>query len=331
MLRTRFHSAKDRAMPSQKDSYQKRLFGRLSLFILPALLVGSVGYILSVRNYMSQITYKANNHQSLNVTTSRGESFIFTLPLPLDTAAIGDYWASIGGLTMKLEGENTPLTVVEPKAQTWDNTINVALYSGSNSSSHSPSLITGNVSIPASISGPEERVVSGTISGEITYPVYQNTPLSFTDQTTTINIPIYLRLVPQWSHLWSSGYLFFALCAALFFPICLGIFLLAVWALGSAFTEKPVLVPGSAIRVARSGFKRAIQTTLRVIGGLLLVLFVTGLSWSLLTGLTSLDQIPFPNLIMLLNLLFPGMIGLSMLANVVARNKMRRRVLETQV
>lgn len=31
-------------MPSQKDSYQKRLFGRLSIFILPAFLIGGIGY-----------------------------------------------------------------------------------------------------------------------------------------------------------------------------------------------------------------------------------------------------------------------------------------------
>lgn len=317
-------------MPSQKDSYQKRLFGRLSLFILPALLVGGIGYSLSVRNYTNQIVYKANNHQSLNVTAARGGSFIFALPLPLDKSAIGDYWASIGGLTMRLEGVNTPLTVVEPKAQTWSNSINVALYSSPNSFSSSPSLITGSVTIPSSIGGPEERVLSGTVSGKIIYPVLY-TPSGFTDQTTTITIPIRLHLVPQWNNLWSSGYLFFVLCAALLFLICLGIFFLAVWALVSVFANKPVLTPGSAIRVARSGFKRAIQTTLRVIGALFLILLVTGLSWVLLAGSTSVDQIPSPNLIMLLNLLFPGMIGLSMLAYVVARNKMRRRILEAQV
>lgn len=311
-------------MPSQKESSQKRLFGRLSLFILPALLVGGVGYILSARTYTNQIVYKATNHQSLNVTTARGESFIFALPLPLEQGAIGDYWASSGGLTMKLEGENIPLTVVGPKAQTWGNTINIALYSNVNNSS--PSLITGSVAIPSSLSGPEERVLSGTISGEIFYPIYQNGPLGFTDGMTTITIPIHLHLVPQWSYRWSSGYLFFALCAALFFLICLGTFLLALWALVSVFAHNPVIAPGSAIRVARSGFKRAIQTALRVIGDILLVLLVAGLSWFILARLTSVDQIPTPNLIMLLNLLFPGMIGLSWLANVVARNKMRKKV-----
>lgn len=299
----------------------------MSIFILPALLIGGIGYSLSVRNYTNQIVYKANNHQSLNVTAARGDSFIFALPLPLDTSAIGDYWASIDGLTMKLEGVNIPLTVVEPKAQTWNNTINVALSSSPNSLSSSPSLITGSVIIPSSIGGPEERVLSGTVSGEIFYPVLY-TPSGFTDQMTKITIPIRLHLVPQWNNLWSSGYLFFVLGAALLFLICLGIFSLAVWALVSVFANKPVLVPGSAIRVAKSGFKRAIQTTLRVIGAIFLVLLVTGLSWGLLAVSTSVDQIPSSNLIMLLNLLFPGMIGLSMLANIVARNKMRRRIPE---
>lgn len=312
-------------MPSQKDSYQKRLFGRLSIFILPALLIGGIGYSLSVRNYTNQIVYKANNHQSLNVTAARGDSFIFALPLP--PGAIGDYWASTDGLTMKLEGVNIPLTVVEPQAQTWNNTINVALSSSPNSSSSSPSLITGSVTIPSSIGGPEEQVLSGTVSGEIFYPVLY-TPSGFTDQATTITIPIRLHLVPQWNNFWSSGYLFFVLGAALLFLICLGIFSLAVWALVSVFANKPILVPGSDIRVAKSGFKRAIQATLSVIGAIFLVLLVTGLSWGLLALSTSVDQIPFSNMIMLLNLLFPGMIGLCMLANVVARNKMRRRIPE---
>jgi hypothetical protein len=314
-------------MSSQKDSYQKRLFGRLSFLILPALLIGGIVYSLSVHNYTNQIVYKANNHQSLNVTAARGDSFIFALPLPLEPGAIGDYWASTNGLTMKLDGVNIPLTVVEPKAQTWNDTINVSLSANPNSSSSSPSLITGNVTIPSSIGGPEEQVLSGTVSGEIFYPILHSA-IDFTDQTTTITIPIHLHLVPRLNNLWSNGYLFFVFGAALLFLICLGTLSLAVWALASVFANKPVIVPGDPIRVARSGFKRAIQAILRVIGAIFLVLFVTGLSWGLLALVTSVDQVPSPDPIMLLNLLFPGMIGLSMLANVVARNKMRRRIPE---
>ncbi|MBO0796154.1 MAG: hypothetical protein J2P36_35125 [Ktedonobacteraceae bacterium] len=275
----------------------------LLLFALLGFVVGTAGYILSARNYSSHNAFLVHNGQPLKVTTARGENI--TLALQINDGISG-YWASDQGLELRLDGVDTPLLVVGPKEQTWGSTITTS------SKDTGEFTVAGSVTLPSSISGPETRPLSGTLSGRIVYP---SGGILFQDKVLDISVPIQIQLIPQGSQLWSGGRLLFDIFAGLDLLCGALLLLLAVWPLLRAIFGKRGTRESSAPRDSWQQFKDWLWA---LGGGLFLAAVCTLLLVGLFAGLTSAGiSTPAPDDVRGLNLLMPGIVGLSVLLGLV--------------
>ena len=323
MIQTRIKN-KDRRlemqnMPSQKLSRREHLLGRLRLFVLPSLILGVLAYCLCVRYYESQTGFVARNGQLLNVIAARGQNI--TLGLRVDDAL--GYWDSEQGLTLHFQGGEAPLTFVGPKAKDWSDTItHTTICNPLCPQNNGPAylLIQSTITIPSSVGGLEERVLSATLSGFITYPSPNG--ITFTESSLQVNVPVQFHLEPSGSLAWSSGLIFFDLSVGLLLLICVGLVLLAGAHLRYALMRERAVAQLGMTGESRQGGKQIFRAVRRVagrlIGGLIPTALCTGLLFGLLLATTSLPDIPQPDLLFPLNLLIPGLFGLSVLLGMQA-------------
>jgi hypothetical protein len=306
-------------MPSQKRSRGERLLERLRLFVWPLLIIGVLAYCLCARYYESQTGFVARNGQLLNVVAARGQSI--TLGLRVDDAL--GYWASEQGLTLNLKGGEAPLTFVGPKARDWSDTITLTticnpLCPPNNGPAYL--FIQGTITIPSSIGGPEEQVLSATLSGLITYP--SSDGIAFTENSLQVTVPVQLHLEPSGSLAWSSGLILFDFSAGLLLLICVGLILLAVahlrYALVRERTAARLGMTGRSRQEGKQIFRAVRHVAGRLIVGLIPTALCAGVLFGLLLATTSLPDSPQPDLLFPLNLLIPGLFGLSILLGMQA-------------
>jgi hypothetical protein len=206
-------------VPPNKPHTKRSLFDILLLITLIGFIIGIPGFILSARNYAGHYSFLAENGKTLKITAARGETVTIAIQV---SGTIAGYWAT-DGIQLTLNGVNTSLEVVAPKERTWGSTISTKM-----SETDETATVSGNVTLPSSIGGPEQRSISGTLSGLISYP-YGG--FLFSTKTLDVNVPVQLQLEPQSSTFWSGGHPFFIAFAGLEI-LCGGLLvLLAAWAL----------------------------------------------------------------------------------------------------
>jgi hypothetical protein len=181
------------SQPVQGRAHRLR-WNLLRVGLVAWFLLGIVGYITALQNYVDHHVYTVQGNKAITITTARNQAFILVIPI---NDGIETYWASPSGLLLRFDGENTPLMVVPPKPQDWGDILVTTM-----SENHTSYKISGTVTIPDSIGGPEERQLMGRLSGSIVYAQYQG---DFTDQNIDVNVPITIQLVSQSSYFWSSG------------------------------------------------------------------------------------------------------------------------------
>ncbi|GHO93670.1 hypothetical protein KSF_037180 [Reticulibacter mediterranei] len=206
-------------VPSGQPRPKKKLSTILLLIALIVFIIGIPGYILSARNYADHYSFIAENGKTLKITAARGETVTIAIQV---SGTIAGYWAT-DGIQLTLNGVNTPLTIVAPKERTWGSTISTKL-----SATDETATVSGNFTVPSSIGGPEQRTISGTLSGTISYP---SGGFMFSTKTYDVNVPVQLQLEPQSSTFWSGGRIFFTASAGLEILCGILLALLAVWAL----------------------------------------------------------------------------------------------------
>lgn len=224
---------------------------------------------------------------------------------------------------LHFQGGEAPLTFVGPKARDWGDTItHTTICNPLCPTNNGPEylFIQGTITIPSSIGGPEERVLSGTLSGFITYP--SSDGITFTESSLQVNVPVQFHLEPSGSLAWSSGLIFFDLSVGLLLLICVGLVLLAGAHLRYALVrERTAARLGMTGRNRQEG-KHIFRTVVRRVAisliGLIPTALCTGLLEGVLIATTSLPDIPQPDLLFPLNLLIPGLFGLSILLGVQA-------------
>jgi len=205
--------------PSNKPRAKWPLFSILLLIALIGFIIGIPGYILSARNYAVHYSFLAENGQTLKITADRGETIIIGIPV---NGTIAGYWAT-DGIQLSLTGVNTPLMVVAPKEREWGSTISTKM-----SETNETTTVNGSVTIPSSVGGPEQRTISGTLSGTISYP---SGGFLFSTQMLNVNVPVQIQLEPQSNMFWSGGYPFFIAFAGLEVLSSMLLALLAAWML----------------------------------------------------------------------------------------------------
>jgi hypothetical protein len=189
---------------ARTEQSKKRLSGKLLIIALLGFIITIPGYIFFTHTYASNYAFLASNGKLLKVTTARGETV--TLGLQVEHG-IDRHWASNQGLTLTLDGVSTPLQVVEPKEKDWDDTINT-----NRSLENMTFIVKGQLTIPSSIGGPEQRTLSGMLNGSIDYPAGGH---FFENRTVDIYIPVQIQLEPQAKILRSDGRIFFDLFVGL--------------------------------------------------------------------------------------------------------------------
>ncbi|MBO0793327.1 MAG: hypothetical protein J2P36_20575 [Ktedonobacteraceae bacterium] len=216
-------------MTSQKSHTTGRRFQwllpALVLLVMLLALIGIVGYALAARNYATHSGFLAKNGMPLKIVAARGE--IISLSVKIPVAHLGYYWATDQGVRVTLDGVRTPLMVIGPKPKDWGDTINTISGSADDSLT-----VTGSVTVPSLIDGPERRSLSGQLSGTILYPSAGLN--SFHEETVDISVPLQLQLMPPATiegrflfdafSLWNIVF-----CGVLF----LGLFAALIWSLVS--------------------------------------------------------------------------------------------------
>ncbi|HEU5229681.1 MAG TPA: hypothetical protein VFU49_17820 [Ktedonobacteraceae bacterium] len=219
-------------------------------------LTGIIGYILSARNYATHTGFLAQNGQLLKVRTTRGKTIALGVEVPQEN--LGGLWASDQGLTLTLEGINTPLTVVEPKQRSWGDSIQDATI---------PSFtLNGSVTIPESIGNPEQRTLSGQLNGTVTYPAPKL--FSFVEHTVEIRVPVQFQLVPPGSI--EDGQLLFDAFSAFSILFCIA---LSLWDLWLLFL-RPIVM---------HGYGRTTGILRQMVGGLIVSIIGGLILWGLFT------------------------------------------------
>jgi hypothetical protein len=206
-------------VPPNQPRPKKKLSTILILIALIGFIIGIPAYILSARNYAGHHSFLAENGKTLKIIAARGETITIAIQV---SGTIAGYWAT-DGLQLTLNGVNTPLTVVAPKERDWGSTISTKM-----SATDETATVSGDVMLPSSISGPEQRTVSGTLSGTISYP---SGGFLFSTKTLDVNVPVQIQLEPQSSTFWSDGRIFFIASAGLEILCGILLALLAMWAL----------------------------------------------------------------------------------------------------
>lgn len=218
-------------MSSQEPQIGPSFFSKvrkqfLLILALLGLIIAIPGYIQTAHNYAEHYNFVAHNGQPLKIVAARGDTVTISLPVK---AGISGYWASDQGLDLSLDGISTPLPVVEPKKQGWGDDLHASV-----SEIGEDFTIAGSATIPSSIGGAEQRVLSGTFSGRIYYPKVAGV-FQFQETTLDIQVPVQIQLMPQGSQRQSSGQLSFEIFAGIAI-LCGALLLLrALWALLRTF------------------------------------------------------------------------------------------------
>ncbi len=180
---------------------------------LIGLVLGTPGWIISgvlAANAASvSLSYGTNGGppESLTITAARGETLTWTIHVG---DGIPGYWASDTGLVLSLDGDAPSLVVLRPQPDTWDQAGSVEIFT---TGATAGLTITTTLTIPASISGPDQRSLSGSLAGTLEYPSETGINLGngpvpvYVDQTLDINIPVHLQLVSSGLLPWVSGLL----------------------------------------------------------------------------------------------------------------------------
>lgn len=270
---------------------KNRLSQLLFIIALIGLLVGIPGYILSARNYASHYAVLARNEQALTITTARNEAITWGLEL---SDGIPGYWASSQGLHLNFKEIDEPILIVAPKAQTWGDKIQTT-----NSESDESLIVTGKIIIPPSVDGPEQRTLSGTISGTITYP---SGGILFENKSLTVDIPVSIQLIAQNDMLLSGGWALFALFIGLTILCGVLLIILAVFALVRALRTPRIHSNKPGIKYWLGG----------ITGGFFAAIVFTGVAGGALMAFSTNGEATFaPSDTTLLGFLITGIIGLS--------------------
>jgi hypothetical protein len=156
--------------------------------------VGLPGYVVAGRAYASQHAFVSQHQRPIEMTAARGETMV--LGVEIDNG-VGGNWASPSGLDLVLDDVDVQLRVIAPKHQDWGDRLDVSSKYGLDSYD-----VTGSVTIPEAIPGPEERTLTGKLTGQLVYP---SGGVLFTDYTEEVSIPVRIRLASQSSFRWSGG------------------------------------------------------------------------------------------------------------------------------
>jgi hypothetical protein len=221
-------------MTSQKSHTTGRRFQwllpALILLVMLLALIGIVGYTLAARNYATHSSFLAQNGMPLKIVATRSEIIALSVEIPV---ANRGYWATDQGIILTLDGVRTPLVVIGPKPKDWGDTI-----SGSVDDSLT---LAGSVTIPSSIGGPLRRSLSGQLSGRILYPGAGR--ISFQEETTEINIPLQLQLMPSGTIEGRLLFDAFSTWNIVFFGVLfLGLFAILIWSLVSPQHRGPTVL-----------------------------------------------------------------------------------------
>jgi len=248
------------------------------------------------------------NNQPITLTTARNESFI--LAIQIDDG-INGYWASPGGLSLNLnvDGEDMSFVVVPPRPQGWNGA--VVTTSSSDGVSYK---VSGTVTLPASIGGPEQRLLTGTLTGKI---VYAQGPGYITDQSIDVNVPVTLQLVSQSSYLWSSGTILYEIFVWLDILSAVILLLLAAIPLVRAIKMRSQFLGTTT----RSQLKLPKTSTLVLLSAFLVplsLLFFSVPLWVLFTIVTTSGYLVTPASITTTNMVIPALMGIAFALNVIA-------------
>jgi len=203
-----------RTSQAQKRSTPSQPLGRLvSLIVIPAIIVSTVAYIVSARNYAGHYSYTIDasknadsRQQIIKITAARGEHIALDLQL-----GYINQWATETGIQLTLDGLSTPLQIVGPKERDWGNTYIVF-------SSDSKMLeLWSSVTLPPSTGGPQQRQLSGKITGTII------TPGPFGESSQNLNLPIQFLLISQQSFFWSGSRIIFYLMTGIHALLLVGL------------------------------------------------------------------------------------------------------------
>lgn len=277
------------------------LLSKLPAILIAGLIIGGLGYIITARNYTNHHSFVVQDGRPFKATMARGTNM--TLELDVN-GPIGGHWASDSGLTLTLDGINEPLAFTGPREQDWGDQFTTTT-SSDDTSDNDKAEITGTIALPASISGPEQRTLSGTLSGNITYP---EGGMFFQNQTEDISVPIQVQLLPQGSFLWSSGDLLFYAFSGLLLLCGALLFLLIAW-----FTVRYGLRILASYRIAHRRPRPQSHTGKKeepIWAVILVLLFLSAIPTGLLLGLifaatTIGASAPLPDEISHMNLFIP--------------------------
>lgn len=196
---------------SRKDS-SKKSGNCLGILLKLALLVGCVyGYSLLGANYVNHSVFVVDSSaQTLNITATRGQSLTFEVRFDDDGSS---YLASPAGIQLSLDGVSQRFQVLAPQPVDWKDGGTITVTTNRPHDVAPPS-VAGTITLPASLGGPEDRVLQGKIQGTILQPFSK----------TTVDKPVQIHLISQGAFLLSGGQLFFDAAAG--FGILLGLFML---------------------------------------------------------------------------------------------------------
>jgi hypothetical protein len=221
---------------------------RIAVLLAIALLVlvGLPGYVLATRDYAGRVAHVSQHQRPIVLTAARGETVVVGVRID---DGIGGRWASQDGLRLSLAGTDVRLPVVGPRPADWGDTLRTSALHGGD-----PYDVIGSAAVPASIGGPEERVLTGSLSGDLAYPS-GGAGFGFENRKIEVAVPVEIRLVSSGTAERVSGHFLsrmFALAdlalASILFLLATGALVRAVPTRARASEGRPdVASPGAAL------------------------------------------------------------------------------------